>query len=627
MEIDAEDKSVREILDKEKYTIDFFQREYRWERKHVEQLIADFETAFLQDYGKDHERYAVQNYSRYYLGPIVLSKKGEEEDEGEKDEGEKDEGEKKLSIIDGQQRLTTLTLLLIYLNNLQEGRKETVDIENLIYSEKYGKKSFNLNVEERKECLQTLIEGEEYKPSGDNESVVNIVKRYEDIKEIFPENLIEDALPYFIDWLIENVNLVEIITYSDEDGYFIFETMNDRGLNLTSTEMLKGYLLSNLNDDEKKEKLNEQWRDNISDLHKIDKEEDLSFFKNWLRGRYATTLRSGSKGAANEDFEKIGTRFHNWVRDNKDKIGLQRLQDFIEFIEDHMQFYIDVYLKIKEAENNLIKDLEHLYYANQKGFTSLHYPLLLAPINTDDDAETINKKLNLVGRFIETFIVYRSVNHRTLSYSSIRYTMFNLVTDIRNTSIYGLAERLKEELKDQDEDLSGFYNFTLHSRNKSVTKLILARITRHIEKESNLTSSFEKYVDSSLDNPFEIEHIWANDYSRFKNEFSQRDEWENFRNKIGGLLLLPEDFNKSYGDLSYEKKLPEYAGRNLLAKSLHPSCYNHEPGFLKYKQRSKVNFKSHDEFNKKDLKERTELYKNIAEEIWGLDGFDEIVKN
>jgi len=610
MDIDAEDKSVSEILDKKKYTIDFFQREFRWERKHVEQLIADFETAFLQDYDEEDEREEVQNYSRYYLGPIVLSKK---------------EGE--LSIIDGQQRLTTLTLLLIYLNNLQEGRKETVDIKNLIYSEKYGKKSFNLNVEERKNCLDTLLKGEEYNPSGDNESVVNIVKRYEDIEEIFPEKLIENALPYFIDWLIENVNLVEIITYSDEDGYFIFETMNDRGLNLTATEMLKGYLLSNLNDDKKKEELNEQWRDNISNLHKIDKEEDLSFFKNWLRGRYATTLRSGSKGAANEDFEKIGTRFHNWVRDNKDKTGLQISQDFIEFIEDNMQFYIDVYLKIKEAEDNLIQELKHIYYASQKGFSSLHYPLLLAPINIDDDEKTINKKLNLVARFIETFIVYRSVNHRTLSYSSIRYTMFNLVTDIRDTSIRELAERLKEELRQQDEDLSGFYNFTLHSRNKSVIKLILARITRHIEEQSNLSTSFEKYVDSSLDNPYQIEHIWANDYSRFKSEFPQRDEWEKFRNKIGGLLLLPEDFNKSYGDLHYKKKLPEYLGRNLLAKSLHADCYKQrQPGFKRYIRRSKASFKPHKEFNKNDLKERTELYKKIAEEIWGLDGFDEIFR-
>ena len=50
---------------------------------------------------------------------------------------------------------------------------------------------------------------------------------------LFPEELRDDALPYFIDWLLENVHLVEITAYSDDDAYTIFETMNDRGLSLT----------------------------------------------------------------------------------------------------------------------------------------------------------------------------------------------------------------------------------------------------------------------------------------------------------------------------------------------------------------------------------------------------------
>ena len=54
------------------------------------------------------------------------------------------------------------------------------------------------------------------------------------------QELAEHALPYFIDWLIENVHLVEITAFSDEDAYTIFETMNDRGFSLTPTEMLKG---------------------------------------------------------------------------------------------------------------------------------------------------------------------------------------------------------------------------------------------------------------------------------------------------------------------------------------------------------------------------------------------------
>ena len=57
----------------------------------------------------------------------------------------------------------------------------------------------------------------------------------------------------------------------------MFETMNDRGLNLTSTEMLKGYLLSKVDSDEKKIELNELWKKRISQLREITKEEDLEF--------------------------------------------------------------------------------------------------------------------------------------------------------------------------------------------------------------------------------------------------------------------------------------------------------------------------------------------------------------
>jgi len=216
--IDASDKSVRQVLDKVKYIVDFFQREYRWQRKHIEQLIDDLTTKFFANYDASHERKEVQNYERYYLGPIVLSIKKDGH-----------------SIIDGQQRLASITLLLIYLNNLQEDRKDTVSVKDLIFSEKYSVKSFNLQVEDRKECIESLYNGQDFDVRDKGESVQNIVERYKDIEELFPDELKKEARPYFIDWLIDNVIFVEIKTYSDEDAYTIFETMNDRGLNLLNS--------------------------------------------------------------------------------------------------------------------------------------------------------------------------------------------------------------------------------------------------------------------------------------------------------------------------------------------------------------------------------------------------------
>ena len=117
---------------------------------------------------------------------------------------------------------------------------------------------------------------------------------------------------FFLDWFIENVDLVEITTYSEDDAYTIFETMNDRGLSLSPADMLKGYLLTNIKDDKKRENANELWRNQINKLIEYNKKEESDFFKAWLRAKYAETIREGKKGASNKDFELIGVQFHRW---------------------------------------------------------------------------------------------------------------------------------------------------------------------------------------------------------------------------------------------------------------------------------------------------------------------------
>src|SRR5205823_10278955 len=96
-EIDGKGKTVRELLAGRKYSIDYYQREYKWQTKQVGELIDDLANKFLESYEPGHERSAVAEYGHYFVGSIIVSDK---------------DGQK--FIIDGQQRLTTLTLLLIY---------------------------------------------------------------------------------------------------------------------------------------------------------------------------------------------------------------------------------------------------------------------------------------------------------------------------------------------------------------------------------------------------------------------------------------------------------------------------------------------------------------------------------
>src|SRR5690606_26966073 len=351
------------------------------------------------------------------LGPFVVSSK-----------------DGKRSIIDGQQRLTSLTLFLIYLHNLQKELGYAEKIEPMIFSELRGSKSFNITVEERIPCLEALFNSGHYTPSEtDDESTRNMAERYQDIAEAFPEELKNEAFPFFIDWLKYNVIMVEIIAYSDENAYTIFETMNDRGLNLTPSEMLKGFVLSRFNHAEKRQKANDLWKKAVMELKEFDKDEDQRFFQSWLRAQYADTIRPGKAGSKNEDFEKIGTRFHSWVRDNLSKVRLDPDDGstFEQFVHSDFRFYLKAYIQILNAEWEFTPALEHVYYISHWGIApTLSLPLMLAPLNVGDSEEAVCAKINTVARYIEAFVVRRSVNFRKFSASSIRYTMYSLAKAI-----------------------------------------------------------------------------------------------------------------------------------------------------------------------------------------------------
>jgi len=604
--IEAHDRTVFEVLDRKKYTVDFFQREYNWGEKHIEQLISDLTAAFLNEYTPGDSREAGANYNSYYLGPFVIS-----------------EGSNERSIIDGQQRLTSLTLLLIYLNNLQKELKVSEPIESMIFSELRGKKSFNIHVEERVRCLQSLFESGAYQPTSDDDpSTRNMAERYEDIVDAFPEELKNGILPHFIDWLKYNVVMVEIVAYSDDNAYTIFETMNDRGLNLTPTEMLKGLILSHFNDSQKRQHAAATWKKAIQKLQDYDKIEDQRFFQSWLRGQYADTIRPGRAGSQNEDFEKIGTRFHSWVRDNLAKMELNTDQpgQYEDFINYNFDFFIKAYLRILQAERQFQPALEHIYYIHRWGIaTSLSYPLLLAPLTLGDSDEIVAQKMNTVARYIETFVVRRSVNFRKFASSSIRYTMYSLVKDIRNKELPELRGILSERLKNMDDSWDGVAYFRLHQQNQRFVKFLLCRMTAFVDQQACKGNTFVTYYHNPDAKPFQIEHIWANKYNEHTDEFDQKHDFDRYRNQLGGLVLLQQGPNQSYSDKPYAEKLQHYPKENLLVQSLCPITYKNNPNFTNMAKRLNLPFQPHETFKKEAIKQRHVLYQRICELIWPSD--------
>lgn len=607
--IEATDISINSLLKDQKFYIDYFQREYRWQEKHIKLLIDDLTTTFFRSYEPTDKRPAVANYQSYYLGPVVFSVNSEDG---------------KNSIIDGQQRITSITLLLIYLNHLQSELSEKVAISDLIYSESYGEKSFNMTDDIRESCLRSLFETGTYTiQESDDETIRNMVDRYDDIAQYLPEELNEEALPYFIDWFIRNVVIVKIIAYSDENAYTIFETMNDRGLNLTPTEMLKGFVLSKITNKEERTEINDIWKKEMQKLHEFGDTIDQSFFQAWFRGKYAMTIRPGKAGSENQDFEIIGTRFHNWFKDNhKSLFELESSDEFYKFFKYQLPFFVKWYTKIWIAQAKFDIDLQHLFYIKSWGIAeSLQDPLLLASIEYGDESNTIKKKLDFVARFIETLTVRRAINYKKFGQTSIKYTMFGIIKSIRSNDLRELSLNLINEVNELDQKWDAINNFHLHGQNRKFVKHLLSRISTYVDSLASKDTNYVSY-HSPKGKQFEIEHIWGDKFEEHKYEFEQKEEFQEWRNSIGALILLPNGTNQSFSSDKYENKLKHYLKENTYAQTLHPTYYEKNPNFLNSNVVSKLKFMPHNTFKKRDIMKREQLIQRICERIWDTDYFE-----
>lgn len=593
-----------------RYTVQYYQREYNWGTKQIEELVYDLTNEFLNYYKDGDTQRDVANYGNYFLGPIILTTDN--------------------AIIDGQQRLSSLTLLLIYLNNLQKSiGTNLVNIENLIFTEKYGHKTFCIDVEEREKCLESLYEKATYDIEDErNESVRNLYSRYKDIENIFPQDLKGDILPLFIGWLRYNVTLIKITTTTEQDAHTVFVTMNDRGLRLTPSEMLKGYLLSEINDDYIRNKANKLWQETMLELKELEKDGEADFIKHWIRSQYAQTIREGKKGSEDKDYEIIGQAFHKWIRENRESIGLNNTKSFEDFILKEFKMFSKIYIKLKKYSSEFNQEFEYVFYNSDRDF-NLQYQVILAAISSDDSLDIIDKKIKLISCFIDQYITRRVFNFKTVNYSSVKYTMFTITKIVRRKNIDELNEILKEYLNNMEQTFDAVDRFYLNQFSGRYMLHILSRMTYYLEQSCGINSSFYNYINRSQKNSYDIEHIWANDYnqSNHRDEFSTEDEFKDFRNKFGGLIILPKDKNRSLQDMEYGNKVLKYDSENLLARTLNQNCYSNNPLFLNFIKEKELKFKPYNEFNKDELIERTKLYREICKIIWSVDRLDDIVNS
>lgn len=613
-------RTVTQLLQSRSFAIDEYQREYKWERKNIEELLADLQGKFEASYHLGDSPKKVSDYADYFLGSIIVTRRGN-----------------KSYLVDGQQRVTSLTLLLIYLYREAKQRQLPVadTIQPLIFSDNFGEQSFNLDIAERLPVIRALFNGEDYNAAGKEESIQTIIARYQDIESLGLADELGDGLANLIYWLLNNVGLIEIATDTDTHAYAIFETMNDRGKPLSPVDMLKAYLLAPIDDADDRAEANRVWKRTVLDLlswgGETDGERDATAIKAWLRAQYADSIRDRRAGASDKDWELIGSVFHRWLRDHHDRVGVGDAKQNLRMMTEEFPFYARAYLRILAASRHYTPGLEAVFYNAHNDFT-WQATVLLAPLCVTDDDETVRRKLEVTARYLDIWLMRRVVNYIRVGYSSVSYAMWLLSRDIRGKSLNELIDVLTDRLAQDDVTFEGspargrggIAELGLNQFSRRYIFHLLARLTAYVDTGAGKADGFPAYVDRQQKNPYDIEHIWADRYERYRDECPTEQDFITWRNHVGGLLLLPADVNRSYQDKSFSDKAPHYAKQNFYAASLTAAAYEHQPQFLAFIDREQLKFEPYSHFGKAEQQARRELVHRLVNTVWSPSRLEEL---
>lgn len=608
-------RTIKDLLQSRSFAIDEYQREYKWGKKNVQDLLNDLLGKFSADYRPEHEIKEVAHYGEYFLGSIIVSQRGG-----------------KSYLVDGQQRVTSLTLLLIYLYRAAEAQQLNVTktMAPLIYSDDMGETRFNLDIPERLEVIESLYTGTQFSPAGKDESVQTMYARFQDIEASELAADLGPGLAHFIYWLLKKVGLIEIATSNDDYANVIFESMNDRGKPLSPVDMLKAYLLAPISDPAERTKVNQTWKSQVLALiswnQEPDPDRDAEFLKAWLRAQHAESIRDRKPGATDKDWELIGNVFHRWTRDNHKHLGLGKTETNRLFITERFTFFAKVWLQIQDASYRYTPGLEAVYY-NAHNDLTLQSTVLLAPLQEKDDPLTVRRKLAVTATYLDIWLMRRAVNYVRTGYSSIYYTMAGLCRDIRRKPLDELIEILQGKLAADDvsfrayeaKNRKGIYDFGLNQHSKRFVFHLLARVTAAVEVGAGRGDNFAALVDRTSKNPFDIEHIWADNYGMHDGVFADEKEFEILRDNVSALLLLPQDVNRSLQDKAYDYKRNVYSQQNFYAASLSDAVYAHQPQFKGYRDALSLPFEAMTNFTKIEYSKRMELLLKLVELIWSPD--------
>ncbi|WP_120973384.1 DUF262 and DUF1524 domain-containing protein [Helicobacter pylori] len=348
------------------FVIPIYQRLYSWKKEQCEQLWDDI----IKIGGND-------KMNGHFIGSILYVLDG-------------NTPSSPLLIIDGQQRLTTITLLLIALKNHSSDEVEILEkfsrkkIESyLINSDKDGDKKFRLILSESdKDTLLSLIDKNKRKPS---EPSVKIVENFELFEKWISENT--DKLETIFKGL-KKLMIVWIALEKGDDPQLIFESMNSKGIELTQADLIRNYIVMETEGEKQEDFYNQYWRAMEEDFKQNEKLFDR-FVRHYL------TIKTGKIPKEKRVYEAF--------KHYQQKEGIE-IEDLLKDLQKYCGYFCQIAFK-KEADKDLNKALSFLVDLEM----DVVYPLLLELYSDYSDGVLSKQDFTPIIALTESYLCRRAV--------------------------------------------------------------------------------------------------------------------------------------------------------------------------------------------------------------------------
>ena len=256
------------------------------------------------------------------------------------------------------------------------------------------------------------------------------------------------------------------------------------------------------------------------------------------------------------------------------------------------------------------------------------FVLTISSINLLDNDR--DEKLKLIPKYFDKFFTLTNLANSYKS-NDFNTNVITLIPQIRNESCSKAKELFENQLlsivkKKHDRELLDeafkyefFKNIGYNDFGKTFLRYFFARVDHFISDfsdESEYATYHQLVVQSSGGNVYHVEHIITNHEDNLK-LFTDEEEFNAQRNRLGGLLLLKGKDNQSSGDELYADKLKTYnVTGTYYARTLLPDMYHKKVTFAKYINDEHLNFKPYDNYGKTEIEERHLLLYELSKRIW-----------